>query len=108
MPVPTGYVRCGDAVDLYVHSQSAWGDDPIIGTEPLAVRVFNRGYGLVQVRLRLRAFDQQGVVLADLEREIEELPRGTTMMVEIPSYELPHPVTRVEVSLISAEFRPAD
>ena len=108
LPIPAGFVPCGDAADLFLRSESAWGDAPIIGTEPLAVSVFNRGYGLTEVRLRIRAFDAGGRVLADLEREIAELPRGTTTVVEIPSYELPHPATRVEASLVSAEFQPAD
>src|SRR5262245_39125691 len=43
LDVPAGFERCGDAADLYVRSESAWGDAPIIGTEPLAVWVFNRG-----------------------------------------------------------------
>jgi len=104
LPVAQGYAPCGESADLFYRWASAWGDQPMIGTEPLAVEIFNRGYDLAAIQLRLRVCDQSGVLILEADRSIDVLRRGMTTTIEVHSYELSRPVGRVEVSLVSADF----
>lgn len=76
----------------------------MIGTEPLAVEIFNRGYDLAAILLRLRVCDQSGVLILEVDRSIDVLRRGMTTTIEVHSYELSRPVGRIDVSLLSADF----
>lgn len=102
--VPAGFAKCADAADLYFKWESAWGDSPMLGTEPLAIQVFNRGYGLAEVELMIRVFDRSDVIMVETQRSIGVLKRGKVTTVELHSFELERPVGRVEVGLVSAEF----
>lgn len=104
LKVPPGFEPCKESADLFFRWASAWGDQPMIGTEPLAIEVFNRGYDLAEIQIGLRVCDQSDVCMLEAERSIDVLRRGMTTTVEVHSYELARPVGRVEVSLISAEF----
>lgn len=103
---PAGYQAVREAVDLYAKCESAWGGPAILGTEGLAVRVFNCGYDLESVILAIRGTDAKGQTLFSREEEIASLPRGGEATVEVPSYELSVAAHEVAVSLVSAEFRP--
>jgi len=76
----------------------------MLGTEPLAIQFFNRGYDLAAIQVRLRLCDRSDACIFEAERSIDLLRRGMTTKIEIHSYELARPVTRVEVSLVSADF----
>lgn len=76
----------------------------MIGTEPLGIEIFNRGYDLAEIQLRLRVCDQSGVLILEADRSIDVLRRGMTTIIEVHSYELSRPVGRLEASLVSAEF----
>lgn len=104
LPAPAGFARCGESADLFFRWASAWGDQPMLGTEPLGIEIFNRGYDLAAIQLQLRVFDQSDACMLELDRSIDLLRRGMTTTVEVHSYELARPVGRVEASLISAEF----
>lgn len=92
------------AVDLHYRWQVAGGGTPLLGTEPLEVWVFNGGYSLAEVAVRIRGEDQAGRELFTTEREIERWLRGASVRLEIPSWELPDPVQTLRVELIQAEF----
>ena len=76
----------------------------MIGTEPLGIQIFNRGYDLAAIQLRLWVCDRSDVCILESDRTIDVLRRGMTPTVEVHSYELERPVGRVDVSLISADF----
>jgi hypothetical protein len=104
LPVPSGFTPCVESADLFYRWESAWGDQPMLGTEPLAIQIFNRGYDLAAIQLRLRVFDQSDACMLEVERPIDQLKRGMTTTVEVHSYELARPAVRVEACLISADF----
>ena len=92
------------AAHLYYRWQPVGGGTPLLGTEPLVLTVFNGGYSLGEVVLRVRGEDRAGQPLFAIHREIETVLRGQSVDVEIPSYELPGPVQALHVELVSAEF----
>ena len=88
--------------------QAVGGGTPLLGTEPLEVWVFNGGYSLENVGLRIRGEDRSGRELFSTEREIQELPRGASTRLEVSSWELPDPVQTIHVELIKADFSAPD
>jgi len=94
----------GGAAHLYYRWQPVGGGTPLLDTEPLVLTVFNGGYSLASVVLRVRGEDQAGRPLFAIHREIEALVRGQSVDLEVPSYELPGPVQALHVELVSAEF----
>jgi len=104
LQVPPSFQKCIDAADLYFNWESAWGDQPVLGTEPLAIRIFNRGYGLAAIELLIRVVDRTDACMVETQRLVDILRRGMTTTIELHSFELARPVGRVEVSLVSAEF----
>ena len=102
--VPSAFFPCGESADLFYRWESAWGDQPMLGTEPLAIQVFNRGYDLSALLLRIRVCDQSDASMLEVERSIELLRRGMTTTVEVHSYELARPAGHDEVTLVSADF----
>lgn len=107
LPVPEGYLPCQDAADLYYRRESALGGAPLLATEGLKLLVFNAGYPLRDVVLRISGWDKDDAELFALERELAELPAGKPVALEIPSYELPAPQKSLRVELASAEFEVA-
>jgi hypothetical protein len=102
--VPRDYQPCEGAAELYYHSESSLGGQTLIATEGVNVLVFNSGYPLREVVLTLRGEGDGGRELFRVERTVRELPQGREVAVEIPSYELPAPLRKLAVSLVSAEF----
>jgi hypothetical protein len=103
---PAGYDPVRSATDLYFRWESAWGGPAILGTEGLAVRVFNTGYALQDVMIRLHGTDARGSTLFTREERVPTLLQGAEAVLEVPSYELAVPAHQVAVSLLSAEFGP--
>jgi len=101
---PDGCQEIEAARDLYFRWHAVGGGVPLLGTEPLVVKVFNGGYDLRAVLLRISGTGSAGLVLLAAQREIEDWPRGATVALEIPSYELPDPVQTLTVELVQAEF----
>jgi hypothetical protein len=104
LPAPPEYQPVTAATDLYFRSEAAGGGQPLLGTETLVLRVFNGGHDLAHVVLHVSGLDPAGSTLFGLHRELEELPRGRTVPVEIPSWELPEPISNLTTKLVSAEF----
>lgn len=96
------------ATNLYFQWEAAGGGAPLIGTETLALDVFNAGYDLRGVVLRVFGIDDAEEEVCEMQRELEEWPRGAHLQLEIASYELPNPVRALKVELVTAEFRPTD
>jgi hypothetical protein len=92
------------AVDLYFRWEPAGGGVPLLGTEPLALILFNGGYDLAEVVLAVRGESKSADRPFAVRREIEAWPRGVLVQLEIASYELPDPVQALKVELISAAF----
>ena len=104
LPRPDGFQPIQQAANLYFRWEATGGGTPLLGTESLALEVFNGGYDLVRVVLRVCGSDRIGEPLCTVQREIEEWPRGRLAQLEIPSYELPDRVQALNVELITAEF----
>ncbi len=101
---PAGFEPIRQAADMFFHWEATGGGAPLLGTEPLALTVFNGGYDLAQVVLHVCGTDRAGQPLFEIEREIEEWRRGGQVRLEIASYELPDRVHALNVVLIAAEF----
>lgn len=105
-PAPAGFNACDDAVQLYFRVESAYGGQPLIGTEGLKIDLFNAGYGIAEIELELFAQDAGGTKLFSRRCSVDALPSGETRAVELPSYELPSPIADIRVRLVSAAFLP--
>ena len=101
---PAGYLPCHDAVNLYYRSESSLGGAVLINTEGVNVVVFNGGYPLRELVLKVRGEGKDGKELFTVEHTVEDLPQAKEVSLEIPSYELPAPMQSLQVSLVSAEF----
>ena len=104
LPAGNGFKPCRDAADLYFQWESAWGGSVLLGTEALAVLLFNAGYPLREVEIEMRGEQPEGTQVFSVRRELDALPRGETIRAEIPSYELSGPAETLTVSLVSAEY----
>ena len=82
------------------------GGSVLLSTESLSLTLFNGGYALANVVLRLRGTDADGHEVYSIEQSVEALPRDDEVMMEIPSYELPAPAQSMVISLVSAEYGP--
>lgn len=103
---PDGFEPVQEAADLFFRCESAWGGERLIGTESIGVILFNGGYPLAEVALKVCGQDEAGAELFAENHEVDALPRGKEVKIEVPSYELPAPTRRLAVCLISAEFGP--
>jgi hypothetical protein len=72
----------------------------LLGTETVAVLLFNCGYDLEGVTLRIRGVDLSGREVFARDYELEVLPRGEGGRVEVPSYELEAPACDIAVRLV--------
>lgn len=105
LPPLSEFVPCLDACDLYVKWRQ--GEGSALGVEPVTVDVFNAGYELRSVALRLVGVDSEGRMLPGVEQMISDLPRGATVRIEIPTYEVSVEISRLIVSLALAEWATA-
>ena len=101
---PTGFEVCEEMPDLFYRWEAAWGGSMLIGTETLAVIVFNAGYPLEEVVLKIAGQDDEGREVFALDHELAELPRGKEVTIEVPSYELSAPAAGITVSLSSGRY----
>jgi hypothetical protein len=90
--------------DLHYRWQAAWGGAMLSGTETIAVLIFNGGYALEEVALKLHGLDAEGEEAFVIEKSVEHLPRGEEVTIEVPSYELPVPASDITVALLSAKY----
>lgn len=102
--IPAGFEKCQLAADLYFRVGSAWGGTRLLGTENLGISIFNAGYSLKHVELRVEGLDRQGRRVFDFLQKLSESPRRAEMSFEVPSYEISEAPDRVVVHLVSAEY----
>lgn len=111
-PNPTapaaGWEPVENAADLYYRWYPVGGGRPLLGTEPLEVRVFNGGYSLANATLRVELLGETGARPQSgvLQRELADCPRGEERAFEIASWELNDRVQELRVTLVQAEFGP--
>ena len=74
------------------------------GTETIAIVLFNAGYPLEDVVVKIRGLDTNQHEVFAVQREIGVLPRGRTQTVEVPSYELPAPACAIAVTVVSGRY----
>ena len=101
---PDGSQPIGNAANLHFTWGAAGGGAPLLGTESLVLTVFNAGYGLAEVALRVRGTGDGERTVFEVARELEDWPRGASARLEIPSYEMPDRVRAVSAELVQAEF----
>jgi hypothetical protein len=105
VPPPDDFTPCEDADHLHYRWGAAWGGSFLLGTEGIAVLLFNGAYALKDVWLDIRGRHADGRELVALKQAVDTLPVGREVKIEIPSYELPDdPVQELTVALISAAF----
>lgn len=108
VPPPDGFEPCKEADHLHYRWGPAWGKSFLLGTEGIAVFLFNGAYPLQEVVLKVCGIDDTGTERFSLQPTIEAVPVGQEVKVEIPSYELSddfsEPVRKLEATLVSAEF----
>lgn len=74
------------------------------GTETVAVFLFNGGYPLEDLVVKIHGLGSDRHEVFVIHREIGELARGRTVSFEIPSYELPAPACDLAVTVISGKY----
>jgi hypothetical protein len=94
----------GAAADLHYWSEVVGGGAPLLGTESLVVHLFNGGYGLANVTLRVCGRGRAGESVCTMLSALADWPRGRTETVEVPSWELSGPLALLSVELVTAEF----
>ncbi|MCB9852615.1 MAG: zinc ribbon domain-containing protein [Phycisphaerales bacterium] len=102
--VPEGYRKCDRAADLHFKVGSAWGGTRLLGTENLGITVFNAGYGLEQVEIRVTGQNSEGRDVFEFRQVLASVPRRAELSFEVPSYEISEPPSDVRVELISAVY----
>ncbi len=103
-----GFQPVQGMTDLHFKWHAAWGGVMLLGTETIAVVLFNGGYSLEDVVLRIRGFDAHKKIVFGLDMPVERLPRGRTTTLEIPSYEVPQPASSLGVELRSGRLCSTD
>ena len=101
---PDGFERCEDAEDLSFRWKSAWGSGTFLGSEPIAITLFNGGNALESVELRVLGGDGDGNTVFDVDMQVDALPTGKEVYIEVPSYEYSTLAKAIKVTLVSAEF----
>jgi len=72
----------------------------LLGTETIAILLFNGGHRIENVSLTIRGLDSSGREVFAKKQELEALPRGEVVTVEVPSYELAAPACDIAVRLV--------
>ena len=104
LSAPEDFRACEEVPDLYYRWEAAWGGTMLVGTETIAVIVFNGGYPLEEVVLKIRGLGVDGEEIFSIEETVDELPRGKKVTIEVPSYELPAPASDIAVTLLSGSY----
>lgn len=74
----------------------------MLGTETIAVILFNAGHSLEDVMITIRGTGAAGGEVFAKEQETPAIPRGKELLVaEIPSYEVYAPVDDIAVKFVS-------
>ena len=102
--VPPGFEKCERAADLYFRVGSAWGGSLLLGTENLGVSIFNGGYSLKHVELRVEGLDSSQRRVFEFRQKLTDLRRRAELSFEVPSYEISESPASVRVHLVSAEY----
>jgi hypothetical protein len=89
-------------MDVYYQFDSAWGGSRL-GSESLSLSVLSCGHSLEAVLLEISGVGGQSQATFRIRQEIERLPRGDKVRVEVPSYELPDEPRKLSVTLVSAD-----
>ena len=76
----------------------------LLGTETIAVILFNGGFSLEDVVLKIRGLEPGGREAFAKEHALAALPRGGRVTVEVPSYEVSAPAGDIVVSLVSGRI----
>lgn len=90
------------AMDLYFRVESAWGGTRL-GSESLSLSVFSGGHSLESVTVEISGIGDADGRAFRVRQEVERLPRGEMVRVEVPSYELPDDPRELSVALVSAD-----
>ncbi|MFH1419342.1 MAG: hypothetical protein ABII12_13795 [Planctomycetota bacterium] len=101
---PAGFRAVGGMPGLFYRWEAAWGGAMLLGTETIGVAVFNGGYALADVVLRICGLDATGEEVFCLDVSRDALPRGRETTIEVPSYEVPAPASGLTVSLVSGRY----
>jgi hypothetical protein len=101
---PDGFTECENYPDLYYRWEAAWGGAMLLGTETLAVVLYNVGYSLADVVVEIVGDDHKGATVFMKQHEVTFLPRGKEVTIEVPSYELRSPASNIKVALLSGRY----
>ncbi len=104
LTAPPDFRRCEEAADLCYQVEASGGGSVLLGTEGFDVTVFNGGYPLESVVLKVDGLDAQGQSVFSVELSSDRLPRGEEVTLELPSYEISEPASDLLVALVSAEY----
>ncbi|HVP11590.1 MAG TPA: zinc ribbon domain-containing protein [Phycisphaerae bacterium] len=104
LQAPPGFRPADGIADLFFRWEAAWGGAMLLGTETIAVIMFNGGYPLEDVVLRIRGLDLGRREAFSKEHALAALPRGRQVTIEVPSYELSAPANDIAVSLVSGRI----
>lgn len=102
LPCPAGMTACQGASDLYFRMESSWGGGMPLGSETLAIVLFNGGYPMEAALLEVTGVGGAEGRPFTVRHEVESLPRGEVVLVELPSYELPDDPRQLRVNLVMA------
>ncbi len=104
LAAPDGFRQCANYRDLYSRWEAAWGGAMLLGSETLVVVLYNTGYPLEQVVVKIVGEDHHGEAVFNKEHEVDSLPRGQEVTIEVPSYELSSPASDIKVALLSGRY----
>ena len=104
LTAPPDFRRCEGAADLCYQIEASGGGSVLLGTEGFDVTVFNGGYPLESVVLKVDGLGAQGQSVFSVELSSDRLPRGEEVTLELPSYEISEPASDLSVALVSAEY----
>lgn len=96
---PAGFSRCDGTPELYYQWESGWGGRRLLSTETHALMLFNAGATMNDVAMTISALDWNGKAIATIRSTVAVLPRGETIRVEVPSYELPDGIETLTVAM---------
>jgi hypothetical protein len=108
LDVPDGMQPIPGTEALFWRWEAAGGGQRLLGTEPLDVAMFNAGYALAAVQIRIVGMREDGAEVLRTERTCARLERGESCTLEVPSWELKDLVRALRVEFVSAEFAPLE
>jgi len=105
--VPAGMTPCEDAAQLYYAWESSSGGERLSAAEAISVTVFNAGYALRDLELRVRGLGRDNSIVFDKCEEVAEIGHGMRAEFEVASYLIAEPMRVLKVALVSAGFTEA-